>query len=164
MTNFYGSQPQPPVGKKPKPLVIIALIIFGVAALLCCAGALMSAIPGDDSDARGLSVVEPSPTAARDASPAAAAKASPSPMPAPKVKAPPVAIEADAVVHVGEDVPAGTYRVTTGVGGFCYWKKSSDSEGQNIIANDIVTGGRPQVTLKKGQWFTSSRCGEWHKR
>lgn len=81
----------------------------------------------------------------------------------PATKAVPT-IEADTLVHVGEDVPVGIYRVIDNVEGNCYWMKSSDSEGQNILANDIVQGGKPQVTLKKGQWFTSSHCGIWRKK
>jgi hypothetical protein len=76
-------------------------------------------------------------------------------------------IEADTLVHVGEDAPAGVYRASADVktlGGMCYWSKSRDAEGQDIIANDIVKGGRPQVTLAKGQWFVSQDCGEWAKK
>lgn len=76
-------------------------------------------------------------------------------------------IEADALVHVGEDVPAGTYRASqdvSAVGGMCYWSKTRDAEGQDIIANNIVKVGRPQVTLAKGQWFVSQDCGEWAKK
>lgn len=89
----------------------------------------------------------------------------PSRSPRPTKAAPVVhAIPSDTLVHVGEDVPAGVYRVETNVPGGCYWQKSSDAEGQAILANDIVTGGRPQVTLKSGQWFTSERCGAWIKK
>lgn len=77
-------------------------------------------------------------------------------------KAPSIA--GDDLVHVGEDVPAGTYRAVTAVDGDCYWKKSKDAEGTDIIANDIPAGGRPQVTLKAGQWFTSHRCPDWAKK
>lgn len=73
-------------------------------------------------------------------------------------------IKGDDLVHVGEDVPAGTYRVATAVGGDCYWKKSKDAEGDDIIDNDIPAGGRPQVTLKSGQWFTSKDCPDWIKK
>lgn len=73
-------------------------------------------------------------------------------------------IKGDDLVHVGEDVPAGTYRVATAVDGDCYWKKSKDAEGDDIIDNDIPAGGRPQVTLKSGQWFTSKDCPDWIKK
>ena len=162
---YHPYAPQPaPAPRRGKARWILA-VIAGAVLGLCAFGGIMSLVPiDDDSSARGLAIVEPSPTADPDASRAAGAKTSPSPAPAPKVKVPPVVIGADMLVHVGEDVPAGTYRVTVNVDGDCYWKKSRDAEGQDIIANDIVAGGRPQVTLKKGQWFTSARCGEWHKR
>lgn len=73
-------------------------------------------------------------------------------------------IDGDDIVHVGSDIPEGTYRTNEKVSGLCYWKKSKDAEGQNIIANDIPQGGRPQVTLTKGQWFQSSGCPTWIKQ
>lgn len=73
-------------------------------------------------------------------------------------------VHGDDIVHVGEDVPAGTYRTNDSVdSGDCYWEKSSDAEGADIIDNDIVKAGRPQVTLKKGQWFKSQGCPDWYK-
>jgi len=66
--------------------------------------------------------------------------------------------------HVGTDISPGVYRTDEDVAGHgCYWQKSSDSEGQNIISNDLPSGGRPQVTLKSGQWFTTQDCGTWKK-
>lgn len=73
-------------------------------------------------------------------------------------------IKGDDLVHVGEDVPAGTYRAADAVGADCYWKKSRDAEGDDIIDNDIPGAGRPQVTLKAGQWFVTKHCADWVKR
>lgn len=71
----------------------------------------------------------------------------------------------DTPALVGQDVPAGVYRVTKNIddvdGLGCYYTKSKDSEGQDIISNDFLEVGRPQVTLKKGQWFHSQNCGTW---
>jgi hypothetical protein len=64
---------------------------------------------------------------------------------------------------VGVDVQPGTYRTKENVTGDCYWAIFSDANGRDIIANDIVSGGRPTVTLKGGQFFTSNRCGDWVK-
>jgi hypothetical protein len=64
---------------------------------------------------------------------------------------------------VGVDVQAGTYRTTDAVSADCYWEINSDANGDNIVANDIVAGGRPTVTLENGQYFSSSRCGDWRK-
>lgn len=44
-----------------------------------------------------------------------------------------------------------------------YWEIDSDANGDHIVANDIVTGGRPTVTLKNGQFFKTARCGDWIK-
>jgi hypothetical protein len=64
---------------------------------------------------------------------------------------------------VGVDIQPGTYRAKDAVSGTCYWEINSDANGKNIVANDIVTGGRPTVTLSGGQYFTTKRCGEWAK-
>jgi hypothetical protein len=63
---------------------------------------------------------------------------------------------------VGLDIQPGTYRTKEAVSD-CYWVIHSDGNGRDIIANHIVTGGRPTVTLKNGQFFTSHRCGDWIK-
>lgn len=77
---------------------------------------------------------------------------------------PPPTIE-EGTWTVGVDVPAGTYRVQERItSGDCYWSiTKTGSNGDDIISNDIVSGGRPQVTLKKGQDFESNRCGTWVK-
>ena len=68
---------------------------------------------------------------------------------------------------VGTDIQAGTYRTAEAVtsGDMCYWGiyKAGTNKG-DIIQNDIVTGGRPSVTLKAGQEFSSTRCGTWVKQ
>jgi hypothetical protein len=87
----------------------------------------------------------------------------------PTTKAPaaaaPVTIE-DGLYEVGPDIKPGTYRLSVPVtsADFCYWSKSTDAEGQDIIDNDLAGVGRLQVTLKKGQWFKTNRCGTWVRR
>jgi len=68
---------------------------------------------------------------------------------------------------VGEDFPAGTYRVTKPLAAedACYWEVSrAGSNGQSvgdILSNDNPTGGRPRVRLKKDQGFKTQGCGKW---
>ncbi|GII22723.1 ATP synthase F0 subunit B [Planosporangium mesophilum] len=64
---------------------------------------------------------------------------------------------------VGVDIQPGTYRVKEAVSGQCYWKINSDANGRNIVANDLVSGGRPTVSLSNGQYFTTQDCGDWIK-
>lgn len=62
-------------------------------------------------------------------------------------------------------MPAGVYKVKAAItGGDCYWKIGPTGDPGEIIENDIVSGGRPTVTLSKGQDFTTERCGTWVKR
>jgi hypothetical protein len=77
-------------------------------------------------------------------------------------------IQAQNTIHegtwaIGVDIQPGTYRAKDAVSGTCYWEINSDANGKNIVANDIVTGGRPTVTLSNGQYFTTKRCGDWVK-
>jgi hypothetical protein len=67
--------------------------------------------------------------------------------------------------EVGVDVSAGTYKVTATVdpGAMCYWKITQTGKPDNIIGNDIVKGGKPTVTVKRGQDFTTEDCGTWER-
>lgn len=64
---------------------------------------------------------------------------------------------------VGPDIPAGTYRLAVGVprGSTCYWERSKGTDENNIIKNDIISQGRPVVTLLRGETFKSQHCGTW---
>lgn len=164
----------PPPRRKSNVLAVAVGIAVATVALLCGLGACLAGAPPAEPRPTG---VESSATKASSApspdSPTTspATTQGPSPViptlpPVEDAKKAPVKIQGDDIVHVGEDVPPGTYRVTerVGAGENCYWKKSTDSEGSDIIDNDIVNGGRPQVTLKKGQWFETSRCPTWVKK
>ncbi|MEU2199537.1 hypothetical protein [Isoptericola sp. NPDC019482] len=71
----------------------------------------------------------------------------------------------EGVWTVGTDVEAGTYRTTESVAGDCYWAiYRSGTNQDDIVQNDIVTGGRPSVTLRDGQDFETNRCGTWDKQ
>jgi hypothetical protein len=66
---------------------------------------------------------------------------------------------------VGVDIEPGTYRTSAKVTSTCYWGiYRTGSNGSDIIDNDIVTGGRPSVTLSPGQDFETTRCGSWSKQ
>jgi outer membrane murein-binding lipoprotein Lpp len=66
---------------------------------------------------------------------------------------------------VGRDVEPGTYRTAEAVTGDCYWGiYTSGTNGDDIVENDIVTGGFPTVTLSVGQDFENNRCGTFIKQ
>lgn len=68
----------------------------------------------------------------------------------------------DGTWTVGEDIKAGTYKTIDAVSDGCYWAiTKTGTNGDDIIANDLPAGGRPKVTVKKGQTFESSDCGDW---
>ena len=65
---------------------------------------------------------------------------------------------------VGQDIEAGTYKVTEAVPDDCYWEISTGEGGFDIIDNDLPGGGFPQVTLTDGQHFKSQSCGVWARQ
>lgn len=67
---------------------------------------------------------------------------------------------------VGVDVLPGTYRVsepvTSDMG--CYWAiLKSGTNGNDIVANDNVSGGRPTISIRNGQDVENSDCGTFIK-
>lgn len=65
---------------------------------------------------------------------------------------------------VGRNIEPGTYTTEKPISGRCYWGiYASGTNGDDIIANDNVSGGQPTVTLQVGQDFETSRCGSWSK-
>lgn len=76
----------------------------------------------------------------------------------------PQAAITEGVWVVGEDIEPGRYRTINPVASDCYWGiYAAGTNGDDIIANDIVTGGRPTVTLSEGQEFENNGCGDWAK-
>lgn len=65
----------------------------------------------------------------------------------------------DGTWTVGTDIEAGTYRSTTEVGSSCYWGiTAGGSNGEDIIANDITTGGYPQITVHDSEQLKIAHC------
>jgi hypothetical protein len=135
-------------------LTIVILSVLAGLAVICGAFAL-----GNPQSQSGYKVPDAgSPATKGTASPVPKTTSSTTP---PKASPVPATIQ-EGVWSVGADIKAGTYRTRESVSGAnCYWMKSSDAEGSNIIDNGLPTGGKPQVTLKKGQWFETRGCGEW---
>jgi len=164
MTQYQAAKPPGKPWKTWQKVIVITF--FTLTGILCCGGIFSKAFEAHDAQGVATPTVAEAGQASADVvqsvapAPKAATKSTTKPKPAP------VTIKGDDIVHVGEDAPAGTYRAATAVdpGANCYWMKSSDAEGENIIDNDLPSGGRPQVTLKAGQWFTSSGCPTWVKK
>ncbi|MBB5790741.1 hypothetical protein [Jiangella mangrovi] len=69
----------------------------------------------------------------------------------------------DGVWTVGVDIAPGTYRATD-VSDSCYWAiLRTGTNGDDIVSNDLPSGGNPQVTVEEGHDFETVRCGEWVK-
>lgn len=150
----------------------VVAVVAGVAAVAGMVVGAVAAIGGQNEAPRTTSAAAtaaptPAPTSAR---PSASAAASPTPAapttsysPSPVPPPPPPTIE-EGIWTVGQDIVPGKYRVATPLSGECYWSiTKTGTNGDDIIANDIPTGGRPQVTLRKGQDFETNGCGSWVK-
>jgi hypothetical protein len=147
--------------------VMIGIAVLGAIVMVFLCVGLLSPSGDKSNSGAGVHLIT-SPSTPVASAHTVAPTAAPVPAivkPTSKPKRQPVQLtDEDTPGHVGEDFPAGTYRVTQNVAGAnCYWLKSKDAEGDVIIDNAVPMGGRPQVTLKKGQWFTSERCGTWTK-
>ena len=156
-----------PVTPEPKGISgsKVALIIVAVVLGLCGILSLTAVLVGGGDENRAARVAaapEPTYSVPDPVLPPGAEDPTPEPKPTKPTKP---TIE-DGVYHVGEDIAAGTYRLAEPVtnSDLCYWRKSKDAEGENIIDNDLAGVGRLQVTLKRGQWFETNRCGTWVKK
>src|SRR5699024_145299 len=66
---------------------------------------------------------------------------------------------------VGVDVKPGTYRTKEAVSGMCYWGiDESGTNKENILQNDLVTGGHPSVTARKAMDCEPGRSGAGGKQ
>lgn len=139
-----------------KALKIILVVLSIIVALLIGAAFAMS------SDKPEFVTPTPAPTATAPAQNKADVVPPPGEIKKPVTKATPVTI-GEGVWEVGTDVKAGRYRlnVSPDKDSVCYWKISRDAEGDDIISNDLPIGGHPQVTIKKGQFFTTTNCPAW---
>lgn len=165
---------QPPVKPPKRPMskqarvgwqILIGLVIFIVGVGVGSAGGSTTTATATDP--------QPTVTVSVPAEPGAEVTVTAPPVtmtkPAPPAKtvtaAPPQAAAAieEGTWEVGVDVAPGRYKTTAAVDGMCYWKITTTGKPDNIVDNDIVTGGRPTVTLKKGQDFTTQDCGTWSK-
>lgn len=170
MQQPYGDgQVKPPViHKKPHPTR--NLVLTGIGSLIL--GVVIGAAPSSNSATDAAS-----PTKTVTVAGPAGATVTPPPVvktvtrPGPTVKVTETQKPAEAAGAIGEgtwevgvDVAPGRYKTTVAVtSDMCYWKITTTGKPDNIVDNDIVTGGRPTVTIKKGQDFTTQDCGEWKK-
>lgn len=147
--------PMPPPKPKRRTGLIVGLVA-GVIVLLCLCGGIAASFVGGDS-------VKPETTTSDGETTKAEEPVTTESPASPKPTKPAVPTIEDGYWVVGEDVPPGTYKVTAAASDDCYWAiYKSDTNGDEIIDN-YLGGGRPKVTLKKGQDFETARCGTWKK-
>lgn len=149
--------------KRRRALPIVLGVIVAVLAV-CTGAAILGQVETPSGTAAEFAPTLPAETTA--AAPTATTKAAPAkPVKTTPAKPRPVTVD-DGTWTVGEDIPAGTYKVNQRIesGEMCYWAiTKTGSNGGDIIANDLPSGGRPSVVLKRGQTFETDRCGTWTK-
>jgi len=140
------------------PWILLAAAVALVA--FCTIGAVVAATPGTTPGV----VEEFAPTLPAETP--AAKKATTTPAKPAKPAKPAAATVDDGTWTVGDDIPAGTYKVNQPIasGSLCYWAiTKTGSNGGDIVANDLPSGGRPSVVVKRGQDFETNGCGTWTK-
>lgn len=137
------------------------IAVVGAAGLLL--GGVIGAMSNTATAATPTALSSPSPVLASYPvivyrEPTAAAPTTPAPK---TTKATPYF--EDGTWTVGVDIPAGTYRPREAADTDCYWEiDKGGTNGEEILANGRG-GGRPTITLKKGQDLTVEHCGIWVK-
>jgi len=143
----------------------LAPTLTGIAGLVL--GIIIGSAVGSGSSTSGAAPAAapaPATTVTVAAAPVPAVTVTVAP-PAPPAPAGPASTIAEGTWTVGTDIAAGAYKTTAAVTSGCYWKIStSGSNGSDIVSNDLPTGGFPTVTLKVGQDFTTTSCGDWAKQ
>jgi cytoskeletal protein RodZ len=152
------------------PFAVIAVIVAGLLIVGLAVSA--TAPPQHASEPLAPPTYNPAPTpstAATTSTPSVQTSAAPAaPVASPTTKAAPLPAPKPTIVDgtytVGEDFPAGTYKVT-GAGPDCYWAiyKSGTNQDMDSIVNNHLGPGNLRVTLKVGQDFESLNCGTWVK-
>lgn len=153
---YWPPQPAP----KPKHVGrTIAFILGGIAIFVTGigVGAAGGNTPAAPTAPVGAPAAATTPAAAPTTEAAPVEETKPAPKPAPtKAAAPAKARIEEGSWTIGEDFPAGTYKVTEVASEDCYWARMRGTDG-DIIANGLG-GGKPKVTLKKGETFETSNC------
>lgn len=185
------TSPVDPVAGKPSHKARNILLIVVGAVLLLCAVSIGAVVSGGDDD---KSASQSAPQTTRDPTPDATTVEPgvqdtdpvapglpdfPEDTPDQADEDPDVPAKVNGKVEFGEgaykvgvfktdgtEIPAGTYQLKVRVSSddMCYWKKTSDSEGDNILTNSLGQSGKLEVTVKRGTYFTSERCGIWRQK
>lgn len=151
---------QPPPRKRRTGRALLIAVLVGVV-LLCGIGGIAVIAGGGDSNN------DPEITAQDDTNRAAARTSSAAPpagkaTTAPTTSATLVAVRVDDGTYtVGEDIPAGSYKVVERAGELCYWQLEGPNEGD---LDNGVGGGFPTFTAKRGQKLTIMSCPAFELR
>lgn len=143
--------PQRPYGPRHtgrrRALIVAAAVAAGLVALAC-------ANPSTDDPAQ--SQQDASNRAAATATSAAAPTAQTTTAAPTKTSPAPVTLT-NGVYTIGEDAPAGRYKVTERAPADCYWSRT---KGQDIIDNGLG-GGFPSFTTKTGETVEIMGCPDF---
>lgn len=141
-----GQVVEPPLRKKRR----VWPWVFALVVLVMCGGGF-AAIASNMGDSSDSVVITPQDTVSTKATP--------------KRSASPDMIQEGTWI-VGTDVKPGKYKTLGAADSqipMCYWDVRTGSETGEIIAQGVKDKANAQglVTLKKGQYFTTSGCSDW---
>lgn len=156
----FPPQPVAPAKKEPKRVRRSLAIVGAVGALF------LGYNVGNVGDGE-TATADPAPTATTTVTTTAEPKTEEKPKakPAEKKEEPKPETFGDGTYLVGDEMPAGRYKVTVPDDSWgCYWERNSDDSGEfdAIIANEAgESGAKMSVTVNEGEFFNTSDCGEW---
>jgi glucose/arabinose dehydrogenase len=153
-------EPPRPFGPRTRrrALVFAGLIVAAVTIIGCA-----SAPASDDEQAaqdtanRAAASAPAATTQATTTTPTTEATTAPA---APTKTTPAPILITDGTYTVGEDMPAGRYKVTERAGDACYWSRT---RGDSDIIDNGLGGGFPSFTTKTGETVEISGCPEFRK-
>lgn len=163
---FHLGQTAPPRKTRTTMPLLGALGLAGLALVVGCIGGIAIGTGVDDKPAAkstpGAAAAQTSAAPATSAATPTTAAAPTSAVPPPPPPPPAAPTISDGTWTVGEDFPAGTYRVNNAPGD-CYWSIYKSGTNQSDIIDNHLGAGNLRVTLKAGQDFETQRCGTWTK-
>jgi hypothetical protein len=161
-----------PRPKRKTGRIVLACIggLLIVGLLSQCISTLAGGGNGTAAPAPTVTVTETETTSANGepAPTVTVTKTAPAPKPKPKPKPKIDNTMDEGTYEIGTDSQPGQYKTRVPQSSDnCYWERAKDDRGNlnSIIANDNLNpGARASVTVRRGEFFTSSGCGTWRKQ
>jgi glucose/arabinose dehydrogenase len=152
-------EPPRPFGPRTRrrALVFAGLIVAAVTIIGCASAPAPDDEQAAQDTANRAAASAPAATTQATTTPTTEATTAPA---APTKTTPAPILITDGTYTVGEDMPAGRYKVTERAGDACYWSRT---RGDSDIIDNGLGGGFPSFTTKTGETVEIMGCPEFRK-